>query len=292
MNDLQHASASGGGARLPLPDLQIRDFDSFADYQACVGLQEATWGRQYDDVVPVTILQITQKMGGIGAGAFTPDGRMIGFVYGVTGIKHGELAHWSHMLAVLPDYRDQGLGRRLKQHQRERLVRMGVEVMYWTYDPLVARNAHLNLNRLGATIDEYVADLYGDTGSPLHSFGTDRFVVRWVLAPEPAGRTPEELAALKARWSLGRSLNPGGSLPDPDKEIGSADSLLRVEVPADIEVVLKHSLDEARRWRESTRRAFQSSLPQGFEVEGIYRAESGRCFYALRRGLGAQSKHL
>ena len=100
-------------------------------------------------------------------------------MFGITGVQEGQLVHWSHMLAVERAYRDHGLGRRLKECQRELLRELGVDTIYWTFDPLVARNAHLNLNRLGTTVREYVPDMYGDTGSPLHTFGTDRFVVAW-----------------------------------------------------------------------------------------------------------------
>ena len=153
-------------------------------------LQELTWGRGFADRIPASLLLITQKTGGIAAGAFEPDGSLAGFVLGFTGIRHGQPAHWSHMLAVRPDVRDRGIGRALKQYQREQLVAAGVAVMYWTFDPLVARNAHLNLTELGALVEEYVPDLYGPgDDSPLdRGMGTDRLILRWEIA-EAAGET-------------------------------------------------------------------------------------------------------
>src|SRR5690606_28979184 len=114
-------------------------------------------------------------------------------VFGLTGLEHGRLVHWSHMLAVRPEWRDLGVGTRLKAYQREAVARLGVEVIYWSFDPLMARNAHLNLNRLGARVAEYVEDMYGATGSTLHAgLGTDRLVVVW-----PAlGAWPGSVAAL------------------------------------------------------------------------------------------------
>ncbi len=268
-------------------DIRIRELDSFADYDACLELQRQTWGDDYADHVPATILQISRKVGGVAAGAFEAEGRMVGFVYGLTGIRDGQLAHWSHMLAVLPEYRDRGIGKRLKWFQRECLLRLGVRVMFWTYDPLVARNAHVNLNRLGATVDDYVVDLYGQTGSPLHSFGTDRFVVRWTLDPQPEGRTDEELAELSLRWSRANVLNPGGVELDSGAQGLAArlevEDALRVEVPEDVEALAARYKAEAQRWRRSTRLAFQACLAVGFQIRGLYQEASGRCFYGLER---------
>ncbi len=118
------------------PDLIIRPFGCHADYLACADLQRATWGQGFRELVPPAMLKITQKVGGIAAGAFLDD-TLIGFVYGVTGWKDSRPVHWSHMLAVDEAHRDQGIGRRLKQHQREQLLATGVERMYWTFDPLL-----------------------------------------------------------------------------------------------------------------------------------------------------------
>ena len=108
----------------------------------------------------------------------------MGFVFGLTGIKDDQLVNWSHMLAVRKDVRGQNVGWKLKLYQRELLLEREVEIVYWTYDPLVAKNAHINLNKLGAKIQEYVPDMYGeDTGSDLHrGLGMDRFIVAWPMA--------------------------------------------------------------------------------------------------------------
>src|SRR5581483_6808097 len=147
----------------------------------------------FSERVPAALLKVAQRIGGIAAGAFAPDGRIVGFVFGLTGIENGEIVHWSDMLAVHADFRDHGIGRHLKEFQRATLAPLGVTRIYWTFDPLVARNAHLNLNRLGARVVEYVPDMYGaETSSSLHrGVGTDRFVVAWSIngtaAPAAAG---------------------------------------------------------------------------------------------------------
>ncbi len=222
------------------------------------------------------------------------DGRLLGFVFGISGVRGGRLAHWSDMLAVREEARGRGLGRRLKAYQRERLLELGIEVAYWTYDPLEARNAHLNIVRLGARPVEYVADMYGSqTGSELHSgLGTDRFVVEWEL------RDPQVEAALgigSSRRQAGVGASEFDVAPVVNSELVGGVVVpresdppelpaLRVEVPGDIQAVKLRSLDEARAWRNSTRRALLYCLKRDYSVTGFRREErSGRCFYLLAR---------
>ena len=186
-----------------VPELTLRRVATEAEYEACVDLQHEIWGADYTGTVPTVILPIAQRVGGVVAGAFDNRGRLIGFVFGLTGVIDGKLAHWSDILAVRPEARDQGIGRRLKHYQRDLLRAIGVGTMYWTYDPLVARNAFLNLMRLGARPTEYVVDFYGDsTGSTLHGeLGTDPLIVAWSLVddthaqPKAAGPVSADVAS-------------------------------------------------------------------------------------------------
>jgi predicted GNAT superfamily acetyltransferase len=273
------------------PDqLTFRRLSGQADYEACVELQKLTWGGDFSDVVPLSILKITQKAGGIAAGAFAPDGRMLGFVYGLTGVRGGPLPepvrvfHWSHMLAVHPDARDLGLGTRLKRYQRDLLLPLGVERVEWTYDPLEARNAHLNLNHLGAVPEEYVRDMYeGEMGSDLaKGIGTDRFIVAWHITNARVARRlqegPPDPAEVIRRFGDAPVVGPAPEAPLP------AGPLVRVEIPASIQDVKTRDLDLARAYRASTRRAFEHYLGRGWKVEGFYRdpdLETGCCYYGL-----------
>jgi predicted GNAT superfamily acetyltransferase len=180
----------------------LRAFASRSDYDQAVTLQRDTWGQDFTECVPASILQISQKVGGVAAGAFDAANRLIGFVYGISGLRDGRPAHWSHMLAVYPEYRGRRLGTRLKALQRDLLLAEGIDVAYWTYDPLIAGNAHLNINLLGALPIEYVPDMYGsNTGSDLHSgLGTDRFVVEWNLASMPTPATSRVLRLQRFGW--------------------------------------------------------------------------------------------
>ena len=245
--------------------IEIRSAKTRADFEACVELQRDTWGRSFSEVVPISMMQVTGKMGGVCMGAFAPGGEMLGVVYGVTGVRNGELAHWSHMLAVRPRARNMGIGKRLKLAQREALVARGVNTMYWTYDPLVARNAHLNLNLLGASIDRFVPDMYGASDSDLHRLGTDRFIVRWDLNGEHTA------AAGARRESRARRGGPRPMLgiPGDSGQVPRGLEAVEVVIPSDIEAVEARSFDEAIGWRHASRRVFEQLLDGGYEVSGF-----------------------
>ena len=276
------------GRPATVPAIEIRALRTDDELRQCVALQRATWGMDYEDLVPPSVLTIAQKIGGIAAGAFDADGRMIGFVFGMAGVRNGRIIHWSDMLAVRSDARDRGIGRRLKEYQREAAKASGATAMYWSYDPLVARNAHLNFNRLGVMVDEYVEDMYGASESDLHrGLGTDRFVVAWPLdaAARPAfagaGASPlTESAAMvlnpDARVITGQRLIAIDAVPPAD---------VRVEIPLDIVAVRDAAPDKAVHWRQSTRAAFQWALGRGYAVAGFASDDvRGRGWYQMTRG--------
>ena len=163
-------------------DFTIRPFASVEDFKECVRLQEEIWGEGFSERVAAAVLKVSQRLGGIASGAYDREGGLAGFVFGMTGVQAGQIVHWSDMLAVRPELQDTGLGTVLKAYQRDELLSRGITRMLWTFDPLEAKNAHLNLNKLGAVAAEYVQDMYGGTDSPLHrGIGTDRFVPTWAM---------------------------------------------------------------------------------------------------------------
>jgi predicted GNAT superfamily acetyltransferase len=259
-------------------DIRIRPAQSLADFHACVELQEEVWGPEWTDTVPSSLLQAATYVGGIVLGAFMANGELAGFLFGLTGVENGEITHWSHMLGVRATARDMGVGRMLKEAQRAELARRNIRKMSWSFDPLVAKNAHLNVNRLGARVVQYVPDMYGTTSSPLHyGIATDRLVVtletmapKAVAAPSPQLANAPVLALdAEARAALERS-----SLP----------RALRIEVPSDIRVVLQEAPERAAAWRTAVRDNFQWALAKSYEVAGLYREPvTSRSFYTLVR---------
>jgi len=263
--------------------VDIRPLRTLTEFQACVALQRETWGNEFTDVVPASILKVSQRVGGVAAGAFDETDRLLGFVYGLTGIENGRVVHWSDMLAVRPEARNLGLGRRLKEFQRRAVQKLGGTVIYWTYDPLVARNAHLNFNVFGVRIAEYVEDMYGETESPLHrGIGTDRFVVAWpVPDAEMQKRLEETHAAGVNRDLLGAPILNSGNATSS----GNVADIARVEVPTDINGMQDADRDQAIAWRRSTRAAFGRAIAAGLTVQGFVIDECAhRGYYLLGRG--------
>jgi chorismate synthase len=240
----------------------VRELRTLGEFNAAVGLQREVWGRAFSDVVPASLLKIGSEVGGIAAGAFDASGALVGFVYGLTGVRDGRLTHWSHMLGVLRSHRGMGIGHQLKCFQRDRLLSLGVREMRWTFDPLVAGNAHFNVSILGARIERYVPDMYGEMGSDLHAFGTDRVVAFWDLEASAAAAAPAHpVGATEA--------SPEG---------------VRIEIPGNVYVLGLENPSSAREWRIRTRKSFLAALRSGYEVVG-FRRDTGKptCDYLLRR---------
>lgn len=271
-------------------DYTIRPFRTDADYDACIALQKQTWGDEFDEQVPRSHLILVQRIGGIAAGAFDADGTMIGFVYGLSGLEDRRPVHWSDMLAVRPEHRNRGVGDRLKRYQRERLLPLGVETVYWTFDPLESKNAYLNFSRLGVVCDEYHRNLYGDSPSPLHrGIGTDRFVVRWPIASERVARRLDGSAPAPSADEIGSAplVNPTrdedgilrSAAPDTDLDAPR----VRVAVPAEIQALKAESPGTAAEWRRRTRTAFEAYFGRGYRAVEVVREGPRTCYLLEHR---------
>lgn len=255
--------------------LTIRTMDGMADMEACAALQRHTWGDAFDDVLAPALLVVLPRIGGIILGAFAAD-RLVGMAVSLPGVVDGQRIQWSDRAAVHADYRDAGVGRALKQRQREESLARGCARILWTYDPLESRNAWLNLERLGARVQRYEIDFYGQiAGGRLGGMDTDRFVVAWDLQAEPTrceAPQPEPEAVVLAA---------DGDLPGRLRLDGEADPQW-VEIPWDVQALKARDLEAANAWRMATRAVFTSYMARGWRVDGLQRVD-GRAFYRLRR---------
>ena len=256
----------------------LRPLTTTEEYLACVALQQDIWGDAFAETVPASLLQVTAHVGGIVVGAFTRDLRLVGFVFGIAGVMDGEQVHWSHMLGVTESAREMGIGRRLKLHQRTELAKRGVARMYWTFDPLQARNAHLNLNRLGVRVVDYKVNMYGVTASPLHyGLATDRLIVMSLTSGEPARASlPPEANDAPVLTPVPRQGDR--RLDEPDAQVAY------IEIPTDFQELVARSPEAALEWRVATRTHFQWAFRHGYTVAGFRRDQiNNRSFYVIER---------
>jgi predicted GNAT superfamily acetyltransferase len=266
----------------------LRPLVSLAEFQACVALQVAVWGAEFSDSVPASMLKVATHVGGILLGALAGD-ELLGFVFGLTGVRDDELVHWSHMLGVRPDAREMGIGRRLKEYQRATLAHRGIAREFWTFDPLQARNAHLNINRLGVRIIDYVVDMYGSMGSPLH-FGvaTDRLIVECSTSARPKSTpVPGPDIELYARAPI---LTPE---PQPGDIVfqGESPTIVLLEIPVDVEHIGADASGGLGRWRLAARTHFQWAFLHGYRVAALHRDRiASRAFYVLKRDVHGLAK--
>ncbi len=182
--------------------IETRPLTEREDLKSVVRLQRQIWGFEDVDLIPLRLFVVAFKIGGQVYGAF--DGaQMIGFCMALPGLKPGGKTYLhSHMLGVLPEYRNAGVGRTLKLTQRDDALRRGIDLIEWTFDPLEIKNAFFNMERLGAIVRRYTPNQYGTTSSPLHGgLPTDRCSAEWwissprvkaILAGQPFARPPVE----------------------------------------------------------------------------------------------------
>ena len=274
-SDATRFEGTAGGAIV-----HIRPLATVEDGRACVELQRHVWGWEQADVVRATLLHVVEYVGGLAAGAFDKHCALLGFVFGISGVRDGQLAHWSHMLGVRESARNMGVGRMLKEYQRTALAALGITKIYWSFDPLMAKNAYFNINRLGAKVVEYVPDMYGTTDSPLHyGLATDRLVVCLETTDRP---TAPHLLPAHDRLPI---LTAFPRLSDVTMSIGDRNpERALIEIPADVLEVIDRSPATAQTWRLAVRDHFQWALSRGYQIAGVQTdTATGRFFYLVSR---------
>ena len=248
-------------------EVRIVPLTGLADFERCVELQLAVWGYSDGDLIPKRVFIVAEAIGGQVIGAFAGE-ELVGFAMSLPGYREGTAYLHSHMLAVLPEYRNAGLGRRLKLAQRADALERGIERMEWTFDPLEIKNAHLNIARLGAIARRYRRDFYGPSTSPLQGgLPTDRLVAEWWL------RSP------RVRATLGE---------EAEKSTEVAPILGRIDVPAAVSDWKR--TEEQRKLAESlqtrNRLALESGFAQGLAVTGYERSPAGDGCFLLSKVSG------
>jgi len=175
--------------------IEIRELSTEPELREAVALQKTIWGFEDADLLPFRMFVVATKIGGQLLGAFDGD-RMIAFCVAIPGLKPGGKVYLhSHMLGVLQEYRNAGVGRQLKLRQRDDALARGIDLIEWTFDPLDAKNAWFNIERLGVIVRRYLRNQYGVSSSALHGgLPTDRLVAEWwIRKPRQAAEVIERI---------------------------------------------------------------------------------------------------
>ena len=238
-----------------MEETTIRECTTIEEFDRCVALQREAFGLPDLELSPRRHLIVSRQAGGWTLGAFVAD-RMVGFVHHLAAVRGNEIFGYSHVMAVAKDYQNKGVGARLKWAQRERALRDGRKLIKWTWDPMLGRNAHFNLNRLGATVESYLDDFYGV------DYGADR--------PED-DRPGLPSDRLSATWSIDsarvHALAKGAEAPFEGKRVAT------IAIPADWNVFVKRDVQRARDEQTRVREEFQRAFAQGLVCAGFERGE-------------------
>ena len=278
--------------------ISIREVGREEEFLDIARLQKEIWGFAAADVAAPHLIMLHQQLGGVVLGAFEGE-EMIAFCYSFFGMIDGEGTekvpiHWSHMLAVQPQYRGTGLGKQLKWRQREMILERGVRICRWTYDPLETLNARLNIITLGCKSSEYIFNAYGASTGHLHAgLTTDRFVAHWVLDSERAVscaggkplRTGVEIGSLPFALRAVEEADSGVLIPGEPADCGEAE-YLGAEIPTGMQDMKVNHREAAVSWREATAGLFPGLFERGYVlVDVLSPKESGRptAVYVLHR---------
>ena len=252
----------------------IRDLQTIAEFRQVVDLERAIWGySDAADLVTVPVFIFTMKRGGILIAAFDASDRMVGFAYSVVGMKDGRPLQWSHMTGVLPEHRG-GLGLRLKLEQRTRALAQGYDLIEWTFDPLQAMNAHFNLFKLGAIVEEYAENFYGESTSALHrGTPTDRIIAHWrirdphVLRRIEAPSDPRVRSHDVAAAPIANVTRAIGSWREPiSTDLDLDERRVQIEIPTGFTDLQRANHELALGWRLHVRELFQTYLSRGYRA--------------------------
>jgi predicted GNAT superfamily acetyltransferase len=273
-------------------DITIRLARDRADFDGCVLLQRAVWGLADLEITSAIQLIATTHAGGLVHLAESADGRPVGFAYAFPAVRDGVPHLHSDLLGVLPEYQKRGVGVRLKWAQRQDALARGLTYITWTFDPLQARNANLNLRRLGAAATEFLENFYGVTSASLHhGLPTDRLLVRWELKasrvterasqgePPRSVPPPPYPRINEVKWQAGWPVSS-----EPRLELDAPE--LALEVPPEWDVLCQAAPRVAEAWHAKVRRALTTYFGRGYVADDFAPTDEGgrrRPLYVLRR---------
>jgi predicted GNAT superfamily acetyltransferase len=287
---------------MTISHLNIRLLETPEEMSEVEELQRIVWPDSETDVVPAHLLITVARNGGLVLGAFAEE-KIVGFVFGFPGLEFTpdgpRPKHCSHMAGVHPDHRDSGLGFALKRAQWQMIRHQGLDHVTWTYDPLLSRNAQLNIARLGAVCSTYHRSEYGDMRDGLNiGLPSDRFQVDWWVNTKRVerrlGKRPRPTLKLNNLLRVGlRPLytlqtGPDNLIRPPEHSPALDTQLIAAEIPSDFMALKSADFSLARDWRFFTREFFETAFAKGYLVTDFVfdnnNEDGPRSFYILTDG--------
>lgn len=249
----QKRAQSAASTRQVRDGIVIRHCQGIDEFEACIAVERAVWQSSDIDVVPFPLFVVASETGGQVLGAFHGKD-LVGFTMAIAGWRSRKPFLHSHMTAVLGEYRDRGVGRRLKLFQKNDALARGIALVEWTFDPLVTKNAYFNFMRLGAIARRYIPNAYGITTSPLHgSLPTDRLVAEWHL----------------------RSARVRGALAGKNSSAYPSKKAVRITVPSNLELQRTSDPAPALQIQSEVRAQFAKWFGKGYVATGVQPREGG-----------------
>lgn len=276
-------------------DFHVRPLVKPEEFRAAEEVQRLAFAGEDDPALSMPLARAFRDNGGLVVGAFA-DIHLAGWTAGFLGWDGTTLYLQSYLTAVRPEYQNHRLGFRLKAYQREEVLRQGLSLIRWTFDPLQSRVAFLSSRRLGAQVDQYLPNYLGHpSGSGSPRFETDRVRVSWALSgPGVAERVGGQLpTAADDAARVGRSFTVletevgehGLRVPSAVAEPSGPEASL--EVPFDLGTLREHEPASFSTWRHAVRDAFRAALDLGYVVDDfavVSKDHERRSFYLLNRG--------
>jgi predicted GNAT superfamily acetyltransferase len=240
---------------------------SIAEYDACIQLQRDVFGLPDLEISPRRHLIVSREAGGWTLAAFNEE-RLVGFVHHLAAVQGNEIFGYSHMMAVDPAFQNKGVGARLKWSQRERALQEGRDFIKWTWDPMQARNAHFNLNRLGVIVDTFADNFHGTdyNADPTQTIDqrpglqSDRLFGNWYLVSPRVN-----------------ALSHGEQLSTTTKPVAT------IAIPAEWSALIRNDVEKARTEQLRVRTEFKNAFAEGLVCAGFERGQEQSSYLLFPR---------
>ncbi|PLS01394.1 GNAT family N-acetyltransferase [Neobacillus cucumis] len=269
-------------------EIKIRSLKTTEELEEVRRLESKIWGES--DSIPTHQTITAVKNGGLVLGAFC-DGQLIGFQYSFPGFNGQSVYLCSHILGTDEQFRNKGIGEKLKQAQRKEALKLGYSLITWTYDPLESINGYLNIGKLGGVVSTYIPNCYGEMEDLLNSgLPSDRFLVEWKINEEKADTSGTEfepdsvLANSLLQWEINEKGQPV-VLPFTLEGLHNNHTQF-VPIPKNYRIIRETDLSLAADWRMQTRNAFTELFAQGWQIRGFKKISNPEIpvnFYILSR---------